>query len=348
VIARVVGKGIRRKDVTMTDPSATVPSVAPPGPAAAQATPSGDRLRRLIVPIAWEAILLLATMIAVAVLMLGERQPPFSLVLAALTPIGLLAVAVAVSLRTATVNLAVGALAVLAATVGVALSNNDMALVPAMALGVVVATLAGLMLGVVAGALSVPSWAVTLGGATIIEAAVIGAGNNRITPLREAVGPLSGLWFVLFVLLTLGGAALWLVPGVRTWLSATRDVTPAGRWGGLRPVVGAVAGLTVSGFVAGIAGVVYALRVHTAPTGSGSSLTMLGLAVALLGGVSVFGRRAGVAGVLLATILLGSVQQILLINGVRSWVVTLVTGIAVLIGLAATRLTESVIGQEKP
>jgi len=96
--------------------------------------------------------------------------------------------------------------------------------------------------------------------------------------------------------------------------------------------------------VAGLGGVAYALRLHASPSPTGSSLTLLALATALLGGISVFGRRGGVAGVLLATLLLGSVQQILLLNGVSSWVVFLVTGIALLAGLAASRLTETLIG----
>jgi len=321
----------------MTDPSASAPAVAQ--------APGSSRLRHLLVPIVWEAVLLLVAIIAVAVVFLGDPHPTLSLFLAGLTPIGLLAVAVALSLRTATANLAVGALAMLAATVGVSLTNNDTPLAVAMAVGVILAAAVGLVLGVVAAALSVPAWAVTLGGATIVEAAVLGATGGRIMLLRADVGSLSVVWFVLFVLLTLGGGALWLIAGIRTALSATRDVAPAGRWGGLRAGLGAIVGLTGSGFVAGLAGVVYALRLHATPTSNGSSLTLVGLAVALLGGISVFGRRGGVAGVLLATILLGSVQHVLLINGARSWVVLLVTGIAVLVGLAASRLIETLTGQ---
>jgi ribose/xylose/arabinose/galactoside ABC-type transport system permease subunit len=324
----------------MTDPFAPAPVVPAHQPLPAQA-PAASPQRRFLVPIIWEAVLLIATVVAVAVVFLGDPHPPFSLFLSGLTPIGLLAVAVALSLRTATANLAVGALAVLAATVGVTLTNNDMPLVLAMAIGVLVAAAAGLVLGVVAAALSVPAWAVTLGGATIIEAAVLGGTSGQIMALRADVGPLSALWFALFTLLTLGGGALWLIPGLRTALSATRDIAPAGRWGGTSPGLGAVVGLAGSGFVAGLAGVAYALRLHASPSPTGSSLTLLGLAVALLGGVSVFGRRGGVAGVLLATILLGSVQNILLTNRAPSWVVLLTSGIAVLVGLAASRLIET-------
>jgi ribose/xylose/arabinose/galactoside ABC-type transport system permease subunit len=327
----------------MTDPFASASTVSPPGPIVAQA-PAGGRPHRLLVPIIWEALLLVATIVAVAVVFLGDRRPTVGFFLVLLSPIGLLAVAVALSLRTATANLAVGALAFLAGTVGVSLTNNDMPLAAAMAIGVVVAAAVGLVLGILAAALSVPAWAVTLGGAAIIEAAILGATGGRTMVLSAASGQLSGLWFAVFVALTLGGGALWLIPGLRSTLSATRDVAPAGRWGGLRPGLGAVVGLTASGLLAGIAGVVYTLRLHAATPPNGSSLTLLGLAIALLGGVSVFGRRGGVAGVLLATILFGSIQHILLLNAVPSWVLTLVTGVVVLAGLAVSRLIETTSG----
>lgn len=235
----------------------------------------------------------------------------------------------------------------LAATIGATLSNHDTPLAVAMAVGVAAATGVGLVLGLVTALLSVPAWAVTLGGAAIVEAAVLGATQGQITLLRSEVGSPSVLWFLLFVILTLGGGALWMLPLVRATLSTTRDNQPVGKWAGWRAGVGAIAGLTGSGLVAGLAGVAYALRLHAAPPiSSGSSLTLVALAVALLGGISVFGRRGGVAGVLLATVLIGSVQQILALHAVESWVVFLVTGVALLIGLLASRLTESLAGSD--
>jgi ribose/xylose/arabinose/galactoside ABC-type transport system permease subunit len=323
----------------MTDPSAPVPPRQP-----ATAAPVTAHLRPYIASIVWEAILLVAAIVALLITFVGKPSPPVNLFLSTVTPLGLLAVAVALSLRTATPNLAVGSLAALTGSVGIALSNGGMPLAAAMAIGVLIAGLAGLVFGVVVAALSVPAWAVTLAAATIIEAAVLGATKTRLVPLNARVGALSPLWFILFVLLTLGGGALFLIPGVRRMLSATRDVEPAGRWGGMQAGLGAVVGLTGSGLLAGIAGVAYSLVYRSSPVVSQASLAFAALGVALLGGVSIFGRRAGVAGVLLAAIFVGALQEILLIHHVEPWVTLLLPGIVLLVGLAASRLVESLGG----
>jgi ribose/xylose/arabinose/galactoside ABC-type transport system permease subunit len=306
------------------------------------ASPSSRTTNRLYaVPFAWEGLLLVGAVIAVAIVFLGGRHPTVNVFLAALAPIGLIAAAASLSLRTATPNLAVGALAIVAAAIGVSLTNHGTPLAAAMAVGIVAAAVAGLVLGVITAALSVPAWLVTLGGGAIVEAAVLGSTDAQILVLRTGTEPPSVLWFALFVVVTLGGGALWLVPGVCTTLSATRDA-PAGPWAGWRAGLGAIAGLAGSGLVAGLAGVAYALRLHSSLVPSGAQTTLLGFAIALLGGISVFGRIGGVAGVLLATVLVGSVQQILALRAAPSWVLYLVTGLVLLIGLGVSRLIESV------
>lgn len=325
-----------------TPASPTVPvSPLQPGPAA---TPTAPAQRdQVLVHVAWEVVLLIATAVAVVVLFAAAESPlSLSLLLQQATPIGFAAMAMALSLRTGTPNLAVGAIAAVTGGIGAQLSSaGDMPVAAALTIGVVVATATGVVLGLLVAALSVPSWALTLGAAAIIDAIFIGLSEGQTIVLTGGDG-LSVLWFVLFAVLSVGGGVAWLVPGVRIWLSATRQTATPGRWAGLRPGLGAVVGLAGSGFLAGLAGVALVLRLRSAAPNSASSLTIVALAAALLGGASIFGRRAGVAGTLLATLCLVAIQTTLLINGVSSWVTTIVAGVAIVIGLGVTRALESI------
>jgi hypothetical protein len=65
------------------------------------------------------------------------------------------------------------------------------------------------------------------------------------------------------------------------------------RGGGLRPGLGAVAGLAGSSLLAGLGGVAQLMRLKISQPASAQLLTTMALAAVLLGGVSVFGRRAG-------------------------------------------------------
>jgi hypothetical protein len=97
-----------------------------------------------------------------------------------------------------------------------------------------------------------------------------------------------------------GLVAAWLVPGVRTTLSATRNAREPGRWAGLPAGLGALAGLTGSSLLAGAGGVSMAIYLGAGdPSSGGINLTLTSLAAVLVGGVSVFGRRAGVLGTVL-------------------------------------------------
>jgi ribose/xylose/arabinose/galactoside ABC-type transport system permease subunit len=153
----------------------------------------------------------------------------------------------------------------------------------------------------------------------------------------------TALWYGLFFVLSVGGGALWLVPAVRRPLSAVREPGDPARWLGLRTGVGAIVGLTGSSFLAGLAAVPLLMRVQSSVTGTTADITFA-LAAALLGGVSLFGRRAGVFGTFLAVTILTVVQTLIIYNGFAAWVTILVTGLAALAGVGVSRALESVTG----
>ena len=84
----------------------------------------------------------------------------------------------------------------------------------------------------------------------------------------------------------------------------------------------------VSGTVAALAGIVISLRNSTAAANVGQGFELTAITAVLLGGVSIFGGRGTIAGVILALFLLGGMQKaILLSDSISSYWIQIVTGI---------------------
>jgi ribose/xylose/arabinose/galactoside ABC-type transport system permease subunit len=322
----------------------------PPAPVAAPFAPSPPgpppaRSRAVLVHLGWEAILLvlvLGTAVAVAAsgVLVRGAMPWYNLAV-----LGLLATGFALSLRTATPNLAVGAVAALAGAVYAELAQNGGAGLLAGIVAVLVATAVGLALAVVVGLTSAPAWAVTLGGMAVAQAITFALLDGRTVPIgsRPAGTGMAVFWTLVFVAVSVGGGVLWLVPGVRATLGANRAPDDPVRF---RPakLVGALAGIGGSSLLAGLSGVVLVMYLGAATPASGDNL-LLAVAAALLGGVSAFGGRGGIAGTVLATALLVFANQGLVQADAPRWVVFyLPAALAILLGVVVSRLTEALDG----
>ena len=117
---------------------------------------------------------------------------------------------------------------------------------------------------------------------------------------------------------------------------STRWATTPGR---------AFAGITVAatkfwlfvrpGAVSALAGVFWTLRYASARADNGSGLELAVVAAVLLGGVSIFGGRGGLVGVLAAVLLLGSLRNALQLADVPADALTIVTGRLLILSVVA-------------
>jgi len=89
----------------------------------------------------------------------------------------------------------------------------------------------------------------------------------------------------------------------------------------------------VTGAVAALAGVVYTFRFASARADNAVGLELSVVAVVLLGGVSIFGGRGHLLGVICAVLLLGTLRNALTINDVSAEVLTIVTGSLLLLSV---------------
>lgn len=302
---------------------------------------------RLVPHLIWEAVLAVIVVALLVVLLLVAPAGAFGTSLANLVQqagyTGLIATGFAFSLRTGAPNLAVGALAVATGAIGAQLvATAQWPVIAAMAVGVVVVTIIGAVIGLVAGVLSVPAWAVTFGAGFVVIGIVLATSGPVIVPLRLGAAPPGALWFVLFLLVSLGGAFLWRVPAVRGALGGGRTDGDPGRWAGWHAGLGVLAGITVSSLLAAIGGAGFTLRLAASSPTAGDTLTLAAVAAVLLGGASIFGRRAGIAGTVLGLLVVQLVQLVLTLLNTQAAVISLVTGLLLIVGLGASRLLESV------
>ena len=101
--------------------------------------------------------------------------------------LGLIAAGLALSLRTGTPNLAVGSIATATGVLGAHLASTDgWSLWAAMTAAVALATATGLVAGLIVGALSVPSWAVTLAVGLLVQGAALGIASGQPVLLHGA------------------------------------------------------------------------------------------------------------------------------------------------------------------
>ncbi len=296
-----------------------------------------------LVSLIWDGVLLVITVAVVGAALAGTRQAHLADIIRPVGYLGLIAAGFALSLRTATPNLAVGAIAGMTGVIGAHLAAQGSSLWTAMAEAVAIAAGAGIIAGLVVAGLSVPAWAVTLALAAIAESATLGISNDQVIALHSGGTYPAGQWIGAFIAVSLAGGALWLVPGVRAALSKTRSAGEPGRWAGLGPGLGAVVGLAGSSLLAGAGGVSLVMYdLAASPASDSLSLTLTALAAAAIGGVSVYGRRAGVLGTALGVVIVATMMFLLLVHGVSvTWFNAAVGGL-ILVGLGVNRVLESI------
>jgi rhamnose transport system permease protein len=98
----------------------------------------------------------------------------------------------------------------------------------------------------------------------------------------------------------------------------------------------------VTGMVSALAGIVFTFRFASARADNALGLELSVVAVVLLGGVSIFGGKGNLLGVICATLLLGTLRNALTLNDVSAEVLTIVTGSLLLFSVLGPSVTARV------
>jgi rhamnose transport system permease protein len=222
---------------------------------------------------------------------------------------------------------------------------------------VVAGALAGALNGFLVTRLGLPSLAVTIGTLALYRGlAFVVLGDRAVADLpatytRYGTTPLPGTHVpyptALFaVLAVLFAVVLHATPFGRSVfaIGANRE---AAFFSGIRVKRTKLVLFVLSGAVAGLAGIVYTLRFASARADNGTGLELAVVAAVLLGGVSIFGGKGTLGGVVAAVFLLGGVRNALILNDVSNDTLNVVTGL-LLIGSVVAPSAVRALARARP
>jgi rhamnose transport system permease protein len=241
------------------------------------------------------------------------------------------------------IDLSVASMLGLAGAVMGVLHEKGAPIALAMLAALVVGAAGGALNGVLVARLGLPSIAVTIGSLTLFRGiAEIILPNPTAKPFPPGLAnlgvlPIPGTQLaysaaIFFVLAIITGIVLHATPLGRSLVAM-----------GLQPEAAAFAGIRVSkikfglyvlsGVVCAFAGILFTLKNASASYGAGTGLELTVVAIVLFGGVSIFGGRGTVIGVVLSVLIVGSLQQALTQMQVPAEVQNIVTGVLLLISV---------------
>jgi rhamnose transport system permease protein len=202
----------------------------------------------------------------------------------------------------------------------------------------------GLFNGLLVTRLGLPSLAVTIGTLTLFRGiAVILLGPNTVSnfPARYTnigVQPVGHTGFLSFsvvcflVLAVVVGVVLHATPFGRT-LYAMGHNKEAALYAGIRVKRTKTLLFVFSGLVSAFAGILLTFRLATSVQDNGVGLELNVVAIVLLGGVSIFGGRGTIGGVLLAVFVFAALQNALFLTNFDQRGLGVVTGALLLVSV---------------
>lgn len=250
------------------------------------------------------------------------------------------------------IDLSVASMLGLSGTVMGYLFADGWPLALAVAAALVVGVLGGALNGLLVARLGLPSIAVTIGTLTLFRGiAEIVLAPRIVTgfPATLAgigVKPVPGTqlaWsaLIFLVLAVVCGVVLHATPLGRS-LVAMGLQPEAARFSGIRTQRLTFGLYVLSGFVCAVAGILFSFKNASVSYDAGTGLELDVVAAVLFGGVSIFGGRGTVAGVVLSVVILGTLLQVLTQMGVQAEVQKIVTGSLLLVSVIIPNLSGAV------
>jgi rhamnose transport system permease protein len=289
----------------------------------------------------WDVIVILAV-VAVSVIgalaIDGVASPRFwRFVTLEAIPIALIALPMTLIVITGEIDLSVASILGLTCTVFGQLWHVGVTSLPLLiAISLALGALLGAVNGTFITVFGLPSLAVTIGTLALFRGlGYVVLGDRAIADYpvdwnRNIIAPIPGLtipWFIIVVaVLAIGFGVLLHATPIGRGLYAMGNSVDAASFTGINVARTKFWLYVLCGAVSALAGVFWTLRFASARADNGVGLELSVVAAVLLGGVSIFGGRGGLLGVIAAVVLLGVLRNALQLASVPANTLTIVTG----------------------
>ncbi|QRP49369.1 ABC transporter permease [Amycolatopsis sp. FDAARGOS 1241] len=275
----------------------------------------------------------------------------YTFLLLDLLPIALMALPMTFIIVTGEIDLSVASTLGLTSAVMGSLWNSGLTIESIIPLCIVLGAVLGAVNGFFVTVLKLPSLAVTIGTMALYRGlAFVVLGDSAVADFPGSYtswvtgtlggGPIPNVLIPLIVLAIVFGVVLHATPiGRGVFAAGASD--QAARFAGVRTGRLKFWLYVVSGAVAGLAGVLWTLRYSSARADNGFGLELAVVAAVLLGGVSIFGGKGTLPGVLGGVVLLATLQNALRLQDVSNEALNIVTGVLLIISVLLPNVVSS-------
>lgn len=305
--------------------------------------PAARPVARLV---SWEgavvALALLVLLIASGTVENFGSSTNFTFLVLDLLPIALVALPMTFIIITGEIDLSVASMLGLCSAVMGDLWNRGLTIEMIIPLTIVLGAVLGLVNGVFVTVFRLPSLPVTIGTLALYRGlafVVLGDGAVADFPIdytRWVTGTFAGgipnVLILLALLAFAFGVALHATSFGRAVYAAGAG-EQAARFSGIRVDRLKLQLYVLSGAVCGLAGVLWTFRYSSARADNGIGLELAVVAAVLLGGVSIFGGRGTLPGVLGGVLLLATLQNALRLSDVSNEALNIVTGVLLIVSV---------------
>jgi ribose transport system permease protein len=268
-----------------------------------------------------------------------------------ITVIGIMAVGMTFVILIGGIDLSVGSVMALAMMIMGYLANvAGIPMVPAILLALLVAAMTGAVSGLLITGFGVPAFIATLAMMSIARGVA-----NMITDGQQIVG--FPAWFSMLSFSRLGGfltftVAVMLLVFLAGWLflrytSGGRSLYAIGG----NPEVARLAGIPVrfytigvyvaSGLLAGLGGVVLAMRLDAVQPTAGIGYELDTIAAVVIGGTSLSGGQGGIVGTIIGVLIIGVLRNGLNLLNVSPFTQAVVIGVVIALAVSAEAFKKS-------
>lgn len=263
--------------------------------------------------------------------------------------ISVMAVAGTFVMAAGQIDLTVGSVTAMTAMLVSLVLRSTNSIVLAVIVGLGFGAMVGFINGLLVTKLKLPAFLATLGMMQIVrgaamwitDTAAVPIGNNvfnKIFGIGSVAGiPVLILWTALFYII---GILLFNKTAFGRHTLATGGNEMSAVYSGINTVKVKIIAFTMSGAFASFAGIMYAGRMQAGRYSYGDGDEMSVIASVVLGGTSMAGGTGSVIGALFGSILMGMINNALILAGLSSAQQTMVKGAIIIAAVAISNLTQ--------
>jgi rhamnose transport system permease protein len=330
-------------------------SLTAPAPASAPETrrylDHGQPLwRRLLLTREMAIIALLIAVIIVASAVVPKFGTPITMyfLLLDVTPILLIALPMTMVIMTGEIDLSVASMAGLSSVLFGVMFQAGLPIPVAALVALLVGAVGGAVNGLLVTVVGLPSLAVTIGTLALYRGLAVGLlGTTAITRFprewtqlakaRIGTTDIPQVMIIFIILAVIVAVVLHFTPFGRGIYSI--GLSPeAALFSGIRVRRTKFVLFVLTGAVAALAGTYYTLRYGSARGDNATGMELQVIAAVLLGGVSIFGGRGALHGVIAGVLLIGVLASALRLANITSDVINIITGVLLVLSVVSASL----------